>query len=70
MQLNLPLKKVVDVIVQKGEDEELPNTGKSSGETGIAIKYVHFHNSAGDVASAVYLIADPNMGVDEVVSDC
>ena len=34
------------------------NTVKSSGEIGIAIKYVHFHNSAGDVASAVYLIAE------------
>jgi len=45
-----------DVMVVKSEDEELPNNVKSSGEIGISIKYVRFHNSAGDYASAVYLI--------------
>ena len=57
-----------DVMVVKSEDEELPNNVKSSGEIGISIKYVRFHNSAGDYASAVHLIADPNMGIDEVVT--
>ena len=57
-----------DVIVVKSEDAELPNNVKSSGEIGISMKYVRFHSSAGDYASAVYLIADPNMGIDEVVT--
>jgi hypothetical protein len=46
--------------VIKVEDDHVSPTIQSSGETGIAIKYFHFHNSAGDVAAAVYLIADCN----------
>ena len=39
--------------------------------SGLAIKYTAeatSHNSAGDVASAVYLIANPDVGIDEVVT--
>ena len=46
-----------EVVVIKGEDDDTPATVVSAGETGVAIKYIHFHNSAGDVSSAVYLVA-------------
>jgi hypothetical protein len=65
-QFAIEKDSVGDVLVIKGEDDHVPPTIQSSGETGIAIKYIHFHNSAGDVAPAVYLIADCNMGENEV----
>jgi len=57
-----------EVVVIKGEDDDTPATVVSAGETGVAIKYIHFHNSAGDVSSAVYLVADPSMGPDDVLT--
>jgi len=58
---------VTDVLVLKSEVDCIPPTVKSSGETGIAIKYIHFHNSAGDIAPAVYLIADDSLSANEIV---
>ena len=41
--------------------EDVPLTRESSGGLGISIKYYHFHNSAGETAPAVYVVADDSM---------
>lgn len=45
----------------------MPLTAESTGTLGMAIKYLHFHNAAGNAAPPVYIIADPSLGEDEFV---
>jgi len=53
-------------IKSRDGERELPLTKESSGETGIAIKYYHFHNAAGECAPAVYLVADDSLESEEL----
>ena len=52
-------------IVKCKGDNDMPATALSEGGLGFAIKYYHFHNANGDLAPAVFIIADDTMGVDE-----
>ena len=49
-------------IVKCEGDNARPATALSEGGLGFAIKYYHFHNANGDVAPAVFIIADDTMG--------
>ena len=50
-------------IVKCEGDNARPATALSEGGLGFAIKYYHFHNANGDVAPAVFIIADDTMGL-------
>ena len=46
-------------------ESDIPLTRQSSGSLGISVKYYHFHNSAGETAPAVYIVADDSMSDDD-----
>ena len=48
----------------KGDQGNIPLTRESSGMLGVSIKYYHFHNSEGETAQSVYIIADNSMDED------
>ena len=52
-------------IVKCEGDNSRPATALSEGGLGFAIKYYHFHNANGDVAPAVFIIADDTMGPED-----
>lgn len=52
-------------IVKCRGDDERPATALSAGGLGLAIKYYHFHNAAGDMAPMVLIVADDTMEENE-----
>jgi hypothetical protein len=49
-------------IVKCAGQTDKPPTALSAGGLGFAVKYYHFHNANGDMAPAVFIIADDSMG--------
>ena len=54
------------IVKCEGEDRQRSATSLSAGGLGFAIKYYHFHNACGDVAPAVFIIADDSMSETEL----
>ena len=52
-------------IVKCKVDNDMPATALSDGGLGFAIKYYHFDNANGDLAPAVFIVADDTMGVND-----
>jgi hypothetical protein len=52
-------------IVKCEGDSSKPPTALSDGGLGFAIKYYHFHNANGDLAPAVFIIADDTMTAED-----
>ena len=54
------------IVKCKSEGRDVVPTSLSAGGLGFAIKYYHFHNANGDVAPAVFIVADDTMSEDDL----